>query len=154
MPAAARTQTVIMGKEIVFAIEKVPGSNNYINYLCTTSNNITNPGTTTDKVACFGGTYTVSNGDADPAAVKLETIRRAFASADQATNFADSELWPLVVSGDSRNVKIYFGNKAGDQVITGKGFFNQQEISGSTTGAATGGVTFNFSEQPTVDVVA
>lgn len=129
-------------------IEKVDGSGNFVSYGCMTSGNFTNPGIELEEFACRAGTVKSPSSDSSLPTIALESLIRYAPTGNAATNITDFEIYDWVVSGASKKVKLVFGQNTGDVVLTGPGYFNQQTLNGPNTGAATGGVTFNFSEVP------
>lgn len=155
MPSVARTaaETILAGKEIIVLIEKVNGSGNYIAYNCITGANFTNPGITTEKTACRGGVFKVASGDQELPTVAIESLFRYLPSGQVATNVSETEIYDYVTSGEIKNVKVSFGIKTGDMVLTGPAVFHDHSINGPQSGNATGGVTLEFTEQPVKSTV-
>ncbi|GAB3881285.1 hypothetical protein [Spirosoma agri] len=148
MAAAARTNTLVKGREIIVLIKK-PGGTDYILFGCMTAADLDSPGAEVEETACRSGTTKSPSGDIAVPTLSIEHIVRNYATGDKATNVSDDEIQQWNDTAATIDLKYSVGDKAGDPVYTGQGFFNGFSRKGPQKGDATGGAKFNFFQLPT-----
>ncbi|QHV96295.1 hypothetical protein [Spirosoma endbachense] len=152
MAPVARTKTLVKGKEIIVLIKK-PAGTDYILFGCMTAADLDSPGAEVEETACRSGTEKSPSGDIAVPTLSIEHIVRHYATGDQATNVSDDEVQQWNDTAQIIDLKYSVGDKIGDPVYTGQGFFNGFSRKGPQKGDATGGATFNFLTMPTRSVI-
>lgn len=113
--AAARTETLVLGSEMLLMVEKTTGT--FVTAGCLESATYNNPGRELITVECRDGRSIRASGRVPQVTVQVEGYTKFYASGDQAANFSAVDAEALAYDGTAKNFKVS-GTFAGDPVWT------------------------------------